>query len=119
MKTIELKMGLSQYFESVLISLRPVKPFRDLRDKELKVLARLLFYAYKYRALADKDRFRLVFAYETRLEICKDLNIPMGSLNNNITELRIKGIIIDRMINKKFLLDPQKDPTVSYKFDIV
>lgn len=118
MKAIELKVNLLQYFESVLVTLKPLQPFKDLRDKELRVLAQLLYYAYKYRELPDRERFRLVFDYDTRQEICNSLNIPLGSLNNNLTVLRGKKIITGRVINKKFLLDPDKDPQVVYKFVI-
>lgn len=116
MKAIELKVTPIQYFESILIALKPIQPFKDLRDKELKVLAQLLYYAYKYKNLPDRERFRLVFDYDTRQEICENLGIPVGSLNNNLTALRIKKIVIDKTINKKFLLDPDKDPMVVYKF---
>lgn len=119
MKAIELKVTLPQYFESVLIALKPLQPFKDLRDKELKVLAHLLYYAYKYRDLPDSERFRLVFDYDVRQAICKSLNIPLGSLNNNLTILRAKKIIKGRTINKNFLLDPSKDPMVTYTFNVV
>lgn len=116
MKAIELKVTLTQYFESVLIALKPLQPFKDLREKELKVLAQLLYYAYKYKELPDRERFRLVFDYDTRQEICNTLDIPLGSLNNNLTVLRTKKIITGRVINKQYLLDPDKDPLVTYKF---
>lgn len=118
MKAIELKVTAEQYFESVLIALKPMQPFRELRDKELRVLAQLLYYAYKYKDLPDDEKFRLVFDYDTRQKICDNLSIPMGSLYNNLTVLRTKRIIDGRTINKRFLLDPDKDPSVVYKFSI-
>jgi hypothetical protein len=116
MKAIELEVNLDDYFNNVLVTLKPLTPFKKLRDKELKVLAQLLYYAYKYKSLPNKEKFKLVFDYDTRQDICNKLNIPIGSFNNTLTILRTNKILEGRTIKNQFLLDPDKDPIIAYKF---
>ena len=79
-----------------------LNPIVKLRKRELDVWAQLLYYNNEYKGLGEEIRFKMVFDYETKSKIAKDLNISMDVLNNNLSELRKKGIVVDNKIPKGY-----------------
>lgn len=118
MKPIELNVTLEQYFRNILISLKPLPPFNQLRERELMVLSQLLMYNYKYRDLPKEERFKLVFDYDTRIKICNSLNISKGFFDNILTMLRTARILKGKTIRDQYLINPETDNKVTYKFNI-
>ena len=62
----------------------------------------MLLYNNEYRQLKEEIRFKIVFDYETKAKIAKDLKISMDVLNNNLSELRKKKIVVDNKIPKGY-----------------
>lgn len=95
-----------------------LNPIVKLRKRELDVWAQLLWYNNEYRQLEEAVRFKIVFDYETKAKIAKELKISMDVLNNNLSELRKKKIIVDNKIPKGYqvyLEDNEYNLTFNFK----
>ena len=90
------KINFYRYYVELL------NPIVKLRKRELDVWAQLLLYNNEYRQLKEEIRFKIVFDYETKAKIAKDLKISMDVLNNNLSELRKKKIVVDNKIPKGY-----------------
>lgn len=91
-------------------------PYSTLRNRELEVLAELMYW-YNFYGAYDKDvRNIMVFDYNTRQKIMDKLNIDVNVLNNNFTSLRKKGFVKGREL-VKFLPDLRKIDVVEITFN--
>jgi len=91
-------------------------PLLRLREKERRVLAELLYYNYKYKAMDEEERFILIFSTSIRKKIMEELKVSDAVLNNNLSELRKKGYIVDNKIKRFYQIDPTENGTLTYKF---
>jgi hypothetical protein len=65
-----------------------------MRDKQMEVLAQLMFYNNKYKHLDQEVRDRILFDADTKMRIRQKLKMSDGSFNNNMSELRKKKVIV-------------------------
>jgi len=79
-----------------------LNPIVKLRKRELDVWAQLLYHNDKYKGLDDEIKFKMVFDYATKAKIANTLDISMDVLNNNLSELRKRKIIVDNKIPKGY-----------------
>jgi hypothetical protein len=104
-----------------------MQPLLKLRDREIDVFAELLYYNYLKRDTKDiVDRMTLVFNIATRRSIQQHLKVSniviqqaLGSLRKNRGSedhpfYLIKGI----KINEAFIVYPEKEFKMSFKFKI-
>jgi hypothetical protein len=106
------KINFYRYYVELL------NPIVKLRKRELDVWAQLLLYNNEYRQLKEEIRFKIVFDYETKAKIAKDLKISMDVLNNNLSELRKKKIVVDNKIPvgyQVYMEDNQYNLTFNFK----
>jgi len=117
----KFKANKEQFFKIWLVILQP---FLKIRNKELELLAKLLYHRYlisievKNKEMLDE----LLFSNKTRKQIMKDLNIQEYSYNNLLSSLRKKSIIIDKSINKKIIpviQEPFNNFKLVYNIDII
>ena len=112
-KVIPINTNKNKFFLEYLRLYRPViesiltKMCEEdivLRNKELLVMASILFYYDKYGTLNDNDKYKLIFNYETRAEMRTDIGISEAYFNNSLTDLRRKKALLDGdRINPIFL----------------
>ena len=93
-----------------------LNPIARLRKKELDVLAQLLYHDNKYKSLEDKIRYKIIFDQDTKLEIRESLNLSEASLNNNLSELRKKKVIINNQIAKGYRIFPGESNKLVFNF---
>lgn len=100
------------------------KPFHKLKKRETDVLALLLYYRYKYKEVIQDDKilWKMVFDYDTKMLIKKELG-DMGDqvLQNSLTKLRKGKVIIDNEINSAYIPTFKKNDKVFeiiYRFNI-
>jgi hypothetical protein len=76
------------------------------RKRTLDVLALLLYFNDKYKAIEDLEiRCKIIFNYDTRIEILNELGINTSILNNCFTELRKHKLISNKnVINKNIII---------------
>jgi len=89
----------------VLELLHPFKPFNLLTDREMEVLSLFLVLNYDKREIPYDDRMRLLFSYEIKSNMIKELGISNYNYHNLLKRLRDKGFITVNSIDKKFLFD--------------
>tara|TARA_R110000751_G_C13785448_1_gene481497 strand:+ start:86 stop:469 length:384 start_codon:yes stop_codon:yes gene_type:complete len=95
-----------------------INPIIKLRKRELDVLAKLMYYNNEYKDLKEDIRFKIVFDYDTKIKIAKELDISLDVLNNNFSELRNKKIINDNRLSKGFqIYHNTKEHKLTFKFD--
>lgn len=115
------KVSKEKFFKIWLMILQP---FLKLRNKELELVAKLLYHRYlislevKNKEMLDD----LLFSNKMKKQILSELDIPEYAYNNILTHLRKKDIIKDKTINKKIIPvvnDDFKNFKLVYNLDIV
>lgn len=109
-KQANIKVTRKQFFRYWL---RFTKSFHDLAPREMDVLAQYLYYhsMYSEQILNDKVLWKTVFDYETKIIIKKELGMKDAQLQNMMTTLRKKKVIINGKINKIYIpnISPNAD----------
>lgn len=115
------KVSKEKFFKMWLMILQP---FLKLRNKELDLVAKLLYHRYlislevKNKEMLDD----LLFSNKMKKQILLEMDIPEYAYNNILTHLRKKSIIKDKTINKKIIpvvTDDFKNFKLIYNLDIV
>ena len=88
-----------------------LQPFLRLRNQEVNVLARLLYYRYAISKEVSNKKIvdQLVFNTTTRKKIIEELEIKEYSFNNILSSLRKKKLIVNNSINNKVVPKVEKD----------
>lgn len=100
---IPVKTTAEDKFLKLLEVLKLIAPFNQLRPRERQVYAELLYYNEKYKALPEKDRNALIFGYNTKESIALKYKISKDVVYNLMKELKHKGLITGREINKELI----------------
>ncbi len=79
-----------------------LKPISRMRDKEIQILAQLMFYNNRYSHLEQEVREKMVFDTDTRMRIRQKLKMSEASFNNCLTELRKKNVIVGTRLSKAY-----------------
>jgi hypothetical protein len=97
-----LKVNEKMFF---VVWLRLLQAFLKLGKQEQRVLAKLLYYRYKFsQETTNKTTVDfLTLCTETRKKIKKELNLDTTAFNNTLSTLRKKKIIINNKINNKLI----------------
>ena len=95
------------YINAVLSHIH--KDDRRLNDNPLRVLAQLLYYNNHYKAYDEDTRWKMVFDYDTKIEICDKLGMPLGHLNSYLSQLRRLGIVVGKKVAVFYLVSPQEE----------
>jgi len=104
------------------------RSFHKLNNQQQQVLALLLYYHYKYRKETTNNKilWKIIFDYDTKLKIKEDEvfknGLSDGALQNILTALRKRKIIVDGEIAKVFIpeLDlSAKNFKIVFNFNII
>jgi len=115
--TINIETNTKLFFRQYLEIINPLIKSR-LSNCAKNVLSELMRIDYKYKSLNDKDRAKLMFDYDTKIEMSDNLNISMPTLNNMFLKLRKESIINKNTLKKMYRINPGKEFTIEYKFKI-
>lgn len=119
-KTANLNVRIKNFFMRYIEFLQP---FHKLPKQEQKLLALLLYYHYKLRKEITNNRilWKEVFDYDTKLLIAEEMEIGGQALENLLTKLRKKNVIIDKQVSALYIPDLGKDSktfTITFNFNI-
>lgn len=115
-KVIPIKTELRTFFRQYVHIMKPV--FK-LNDRESDILGELMYFNYKYRELTEDIRYKIIFDYDTKVEIRVNLGITEASFNNGLTTLRKKGILVDNRLAGNLLVIPDSNRfSVTFLFSI-
>jgi len=117
---IPIKTTMFRYFRQSLEILKVLPPLNTLRARELDVLAGFLYFDYKYRTVDIEARSKILFDYDTKLNIRELAIIDEQSFNNCLTSLRKKGIIKKRGIETNYglTISPEGTASITFNFKI-
>jgi hypothetical protein len=114
-KTVPLRTNKKVFFRQYVEILDPLV---KLRPKELDVLSELLYYNNEFKSIESKNRWRLIFDYDTKKEIAQNLKMSVASLGNNLSYLRKRGIIVDNKVVNNLLVYPGKTFKLTFDFEL-
>lgn len=96
--------------------IRSIAPLNSLRYKELDVLGEILYWNHVYRETPVEDRWKLVFNYDTKINMMDHIFMDTNQFNNCLTSLRKKGILKGKSIISTFGVSPEhSNITVNFK----
>lgn len=78
------------------------QPVLRIRPRTADVFAALLYLNEQKVDLPEEDRFDLIFSTKYRKQIAEDLNIKDSVLQNCLSELRKKNLIVNNKIPRNF-----------------
>jgi hypothetical protein len=98
--------------------------FHNLTKQEINVLALLLYYHHELgkEITNTKILWKMVFDYEIRAKIKKELDMGNAGFQNILTRLRKKGIINDNRIVSTYIPKLEKKSNnfrVIFNFNII
>lgn len=116
--TINLKITEDVYYRTVISLFKSIYPFSRCSPRELDILAELLYLDHLYsKTITDIDiRNKLLFDYDTKIKIIEKLNISLAVLDNNISALRKKNIIIGKKLANNLKFD--MGSSILFSFEI-
>lgn len=101
-----------------------LKPFHKLSPQQCNVLALLLCYHYKFskEITNNKVLWKEVFDYDTKQLIIEELGISVAQIENILTQLRKKNVVIDKKISELYIPNIKNDSktfSITYNFNII
>lgn len=114
-KSIPISTDSRKFFRQYL---ELINPLVKLRGRELDVMSELLYYNDKFKDIPEEHRWKLIFDYDVKTEIKERLKLSDASLNNNLTILRKKKILVKNRVVKSFLIYPSDTCKLSFIFNI-
>ena len=120
-KIANVNISLKQLF---ITWLEVTSSFHKLRNQEKKVLSLLLYHYYKLQDDITNETiiWKVLFDYDKKLEIRKELNIKNPSFNNILSSLRKKNVIIDDKISNIYIPNIEKGSDnfkIIFNFNII
>jgi hypothetical protein len=90
---LDINTTKKKVFRQIVEVLRSIPPLDHLRNRELDVLAILMYYNCKYKTVAEDIRWRIIHDTSTRKEMQLDINMTEDIFNNNISLVRKAGLL--------------------------
>jgi len=113
---VRIKTQEDTYFIKLLLILSNIPPFNKLRPQELLLYANLLEVNHKFRNVPFLERNRLIFTYDTKIEIANKMGIKIGTVYNLLNRLKRLKIIGANTLLPRYLL--AKVPEVLFIFEL-
>ena len=89
----------------------------NLHPKLLHVYALILYYNYLYRDQTEDMKWKMVFDYDTKVNIMKDIGITIEQLNTYISILRNIKLLKGKQISSPFIFYPESGFELTFKFE--
>lgn len=120
-KIANINVYLKDLFKHWLLITRH---FHNLTKQEIEVLALLLYYYYKLKKEITNEKivWQVLFDYETKSDIRKELKIKDPSFQNTLSSMRKKGVIQNNKIVKTYIPELEKNAKnfkIIFNFDIL
>jgi hypothetical protein len=96
----ELKKSFRQYLEIL-------QPMVGYTSKEADILALFMYHNYINQDIPERIRGEYLFSTNTRKTIREELDMSIGSFNNNMSSLK-KTILKDNKLPKKLDVFPEQ-----------
>ena len=116
---LDINTTYSKVFRQVVEVIRSIPPLNKLRNRELDVLAVLMYYNFKYKDVNEDIRWRIINDSYTKEEMRKEIDMSVGVFNNNISVLRKFSIVNkEGKIPSFLMIDMDNKFEVKFNFKI-
>jgi hypothetical protein len=116
---LDINTTQKKVFRQIVEVIRSIPPLDLLRNRELDVLAIVMYYNFKYRNVEESIRWRIINDSSTKKEMQKDIDMTEDIFNNNISLVRKSGLIDKQGRLPVFLqLIPEDRFEVKFNFKI-
>jgi len=118
---ITINSNTDIFYNQLLELLSSFKPIKNLREREITILAEIMKQHYVHKDVTKNENLRrnLVFSRESKQAMCNKLGISRDSLNNNLSILRKKNIMSkDNFLIKTLNIFPDKEFTFAITFKL-
>lgn len=97
LKVVNINVNTKTFFKHWI---KFTEPFHKLTDKQQNILALFLYHhnELKRQITNNKILWKEVLGYDTKVKIYSELDITSSNLENVLTQLRKRNIIIDNKI---------------------
>ena len=103
----EIKLGFNSEQKLFRAYVELLQPLFKLRSREAEVFSQLLYYNYLKRDIVNlTDRFELIFSSKNKKVIMSNLSIKDSILQNTLSVLRKKNLIVNNEVPTKYLVYP-------------
>lgn len=101
-KIATLNVTIKDFFRQWLLITRH---FHKMTAGEIDLASLLLYYHYEFQKDITNDSvvWKVVFDYDTKLKIREELDITDNILQNRLSQLRRKKVIIDNKVSSYFI----------------
>lgn len=108
-KRANIKTNIDNFFT---MWMRFTEPFHKLAPRYQMVIAILLRYHYDLgkEITNEKVLWKEVFSYESKIKLADEMNINKQSVENLLTYLRKRNVIINNRISPAYLPDLSNNP---------
>jgi hypothetical protein len=100
---IPVRSTPDKFFIQVLGLMSNFMPIKELRPKEKRVLAEILYQHYRFRDNPERNRVILIFSSEVRKDMRDRLGMSDATFSFNLSMLRKKGVLGKDNYLPKFL----------------
>jgi len=81
-------------YRQIVEVIRSIPPLDMLRNRDLEVLAILMYYNFKYREVKDETiRWRIINSPSTKKEMEESISMSDDIFNNNMSHIRKAGLL--------------------------
>jgi hypothetical protein len=106
-------------FRQVLEVIRSIPPLDVLRNRELDLLAILMYYNFKFRNVEEDIRWRIINDPSTKKEMQEEIHMSEDIFNNNMSLVRKAGLIDKQgKIPKSLQIMVDKSYEIRFNFKI-
>ena len=126
-EVLQIKTNEKKFFLQYLMLKKPILDIYvrnitgssdQMPAKLIHVLAMLLYYNHLYSDVEEEERWNKIFNSRHRKMICEDLGMKNQQLNTYYSTLRGYKMIINNRVNSVFVVKPEKDFELTFKFSI-
>jgi len=90
---LDIRTTQKKVFRQIVEVMRSIPPLNTLRNRELDVLAILMYYNFKYKDVEENIRWRIINDLNTRKEMQEDIEMTEDGFNNNMSLIRKAGLL--------------------------
>ena len=114
---IDIKTNKRLFFRQSLEILKHIPPLNKLRPRELDVLAGFIYYNDMYKDLKEDVRGKVLFDYDTKLNMRDEISMNESTFNTTMSSLRSKGFLTKRSVVSSYGISLNK-PEITFNFTI-
>ncbi len=110
------KVNRKEFFQQFVMFTQPV---HRLSEQQIKIIGLFLYYYNKLgNDISEEFKWKCVFDYDIKMAIAEELGTSIQVMDNQLTQLRKKGIVKNNRLDKSFVVKPKEEFSLTYKWTI-